>query len=189
MAPPIMAPPPIEDPPMPMPPDMPMPLPPMDIPLPMAPPIMAPPPIEDPPMPMPPLMAPPMAIPPAMPPAPAPDPQSVPGGQFPAGLATTVYTGICLVTILVTGTHRVRTWVSNTVRTRSSTTTLDSVTVENLVSLRLTVYGTRTFFCLLTMVVFISVFGTCLTTSTMMVLGCFDLTETILVTRRVTGAW
>merc|ERR1719411_2567561 len=99
-----------------------------------------------------------------------------------------------LVTILVTGTQRVRTWVSITVRTRSSTTTLVlltgtcSVTEENLVSLRLTWYGTRTFFCLETMVVFISVRGTCLTTSTMMVLGSLDFTETILVTRRVTGA-
>merc|ERR550525_1708881 len=103
--------------------------------------------------------------------------------------------GICLVTILVTGTQRVRTWVSKTVRTRSSTTTLVlltgtcSVTVEYLVSLRLTWYGTRTFLVLLTMVVFISVLGTCLTTSTMMVLGCLDLTLTMRVCGTVTGAW
>merc|ERR1719510_470750 len=88
--------------------------------------------------------------------------QSVFGGHCPAGLATTVYTGICLVTILVTGTHRVRTWVSVTVLTRSSMTILVlftgtcSVTVENLVSLRLTWYGTRTCFVLVHIVVFIS---------------------------------
>merc|ERR1719233_2566475 len=52
-------------------------------------------------------------------------PQSVLGGQGGAGFGTTLYTGICFVTIFVCGTQRVRICVSYTVFTTLSISTFD----------------------------------------------------------------